>query len=108
MGDNLDQVASAITGGTDHGALRGVDSTTDGEYADSVFKKHEEGIKITRKESYVSAANLLRLKEAKEGKKEVEWDKLTVDQLTDVLNSSTQKGLSEAEAKLRFERDGPN
>lgn len=97
-----------VTGGKDHGALSNVNAKTDGEYADGVFKQHEEGIHVTRKESYVSATNLLRVKEAKEGKKVVEWDKLTPKQLEEALSSSLTSGLSSAEAKERLLRDGPN
>eukprot|EP00924_Labyrinthula_sp_SR-Ha-C_P002375 snap_masked-scaffold_16-processed-gene-2.28-mRNA-1 protein AED:0.01 eAED:0.02 QI:0/0/0/1/1/1/2/0/1138 len=100
-------MAENIVGGQDHGALHNVGAKTDGEYADEVFKEHEKQINVTRKESYLSAANLLRVKEAKEGK-EVDWDKLTPKQLAEILKSSETEGLTESEAKARFERDGPN
>lgn len=102
-----EQVRDLLTGqGGD--PLRNAVQKTDGEFADSVFKKHEESINITRKESYASAQNIMYMQDAKDGKKEVEWDKLNNDQLAEVLSSSVSNGISESEAKIRFERDGPN
>mmetsp|Transcript_2245 Transcript_2245/g.3149 ORF Transcript_2245/g.3149 Transcript_2245/m.3149 type:complete len:1159 (+) Transcript_2245:386-3862(+) len=112
MADTEDIAAAAdrvITGGIDPTeALRGAEAQTDAEFADNVFKQHEEAINVTRKESYLSATNLLRVKEAKEGKKDTEWDKLDPAQLSDVLSTSVEKGLTNHEAQIRFERDGPN
>jgi potassium/sodium efflux P-type ATPase len=100
-------VGASLTGqGKD--PLRHAVQKSDGEFADDVMKAHEESINITRKESYINAQSVIALQAAKDGKKEVEWDKLNPDQLAEVLASSKTTGISEAEAKIRFERDGPN
>lgn len=102
-GDGASRITSAFSPVTESNVGM---KETDPDYADKVFTQHEERINISRKQSYMQAKRTLENVAGE--KKEVEWDKLDVEQLSKVLNSSSEKGLTAAEAKVRLDRDGPN
>lgn len=103
-----DIAAAHLVQGTNFEATQNIDAKTDGEFVDEVLQNYADEINVSRKESYLSATNLIRAKEALEQNQEVEYDKLNPAQLAEVLNSNLETGLAHVEAKTRFDRDGPN